>query len=120
MRPNCITCNKMGTKNTLIFIYLQILYFCEAKCEFERLKDQKSYCGLFTFLSSIFFTCLLCTVLNLEVFGRLLGDSASKVQLVNLAVLVPHGRFVVHHNFSVSRDIARRRIVFASSKLQVF
>lgn len=65
-----------------------------------------------------FWTCLLCTILNLEVFGRLLGDSASKVQLVNLTVLVPHGSFVVHHNFSVPRDIARRRVVFASSKLR--
>ena len=38
---------------------------------------------------------LLPLVFDLEVFGRLLGDPASKVQLVDLAGLVPHGRLVV-------------------------
>lgn len=35
-------------------------------------------------------------IFNLEVLGRLLGDSAAEVELVHLAVLVPHGRLVVH------------------------
>lgn len=36
-------------------------------------------------------------VLDLEVLGGLLRDAAAEVELVHLAVLVPHGRLVVHH-----------------------
>lgn len=35
-------------------------------------------------------------VFNLEVLGGLLSDSAAEVELVHLAILVPHGRLVVH------------------------
>lgn len=36
----------------------------------------------------------------LKVFGRLLGDSSSKIQLVDLAVLVPHRCFIVHNKLA--------------------
>lgn len=38
--------------------------------------------------------------LNLEVLGGLLSDAATKVQLVNLTVLVPHRSLIVHHELS--------------------
>lgn len=39
---------------------------------------------------------LFPVVLDLEVLGGLLRDAAAEVELVHLAVLVPHGRLVVH------------------------
>lgn len=51
---------------------------------------------------------LFAVKFNLEIFSRFLCDSAAKVQLVHLAVLVPQWRLVVHYKLSatVSLDTA--------------
>ena len=43
---------------------------------------------------------LISAVLDLEVLGRLLGDPAAEVELVDLAGLVPQWRDVVHDELS--------------------
>lgn len=45
---------------------------------------------------------LLVEELDLEVLGGLLRDAAAKVQLVHLAVLVPHGGLVVHDKLQLA------------------
>lgn len=45
-------------------------------------------------------TYLFASKFNLEILGRFLRDTAAEVQLIHLAVFVPHRRFVVHHEFT--------------------
>lgn len=42
---------------------------------------------------------LLSSEFYLEILSRLLGYSSAEVELVDLAVFVPHGRLVMHHEF---------------------
>ena len=44
---------------------------------------------------------LLVVELDLEVLGRLLGDAAAEVQLIDLARLVPDRRLVVQHELDL-------------------
>lgn len=46
-------------------------------------------------------------IFNLEVLSGFLRDAAAEVELVHLAVLVPHGRLVVHQQ--LAPRAARRR-----------
>lgn len=50
---------------------------------------------------------LLAAEFNLEIFGRLLCDPSAKVQLIDLAIFVPHGRFVVHNELTSQDDRLR-------------
>lgn len=50
-------------------------------------------------------------MLNLEVLGGLLRDSAPEVQLVHLAALVPERRLVVHHELLGAAPRHARRAV---------
>jgi hypothetical protein len=62
---------------------------------------------------------------DLEVFGRLLGDATPEVELVNLRVLVPERRLVVHYHVTSTRhartpvDVSLRvRLVTNFTQLQ--
>lgn len=51
---------------------------------------------LTTFEAILSFTYLFSSKFDLEVLGRFLSHSSAKVQLVDLAALIPHRCFVVH------------------------
>lgn len=53
---------------------------------------------------------LFAMIFYLEVLGGLLRDAAPEVELVDLAVLVPHGRLVVHD------ELAPRAVVAAVAR----
>lgn len=40
---------------------------------------------------------------NLKILGRFLGDSTSKIELVDLGILIPEGRLVLHQELLVAR-----------------
>ena len=50
---------------------------------------------------------------NLEVLGRLLCHSSSKIELVNLTVLVPQWRFIIQHEFAPAKS---QRLVFIGGR----
>jgi hypothetical protein len=71
----------------------------ENKLELPTLIDNQS-----TWYSTIDETYLFSTKFNLEVFGRLLRYSSTKIQLIDLRQFVPHWSLVVHHEFTTSRN----------------
>ena len=54
-------------------------------------------------------TDLSVPVLNLEVFGRFLRHPTTEIQLVRLAGVVPHRRFVLQHQLTTAAYFHRRR-----------
>lgn len=73
----------------------------------------------------IFFTIthLFATEFNLEILSRFLRHPSTKIKLVNLTVLVPHRRLIVHHKlatqWSWGHSIARPSVWFYLSSFQL-
>ena len=57
---------------------------------------------------------LFSSELNLEVLSALLGDPASKVQLVDLAVLVPQWGLIVHHKMTLPGEARTAACILAT------
>ena len=75
---------------------------------------------IFIFLNRIWYmkgviAHLIVHMFYLEVLGRFLSDSSPKVQLINLAVLVPQRAFIMHQELTTFLLFLRNRTLCVST-----
>lgn len=119
MRPNCITCNTRPSGKSSTGTALARSAACATagrqhartssrRVAYPRRPQALRASPLSSPDSGDKATYLLVEELDLEVLGRLLRDPAAEIELVHLAVLVPHGGLVVHDELQLAR---MRRVV---------